>query len=450
MALRTVKCVLFDMDGLLLDTERLYSQGTQQILSEYNQTYDWTFKKTLMGKRSDEVAKQMVEKYNLPFQPQEWIDRSSKVYQELFPSVKIMPGVMKLVHHLSKSGVPIAVATSSSSSSFSLKTSHHQGLFSLFCHIVKGDDPRVARAKPAPDIFLVAAAQFSPPFPPEDCLVLEDAPLGVEAGVAAGMQVLMVPDEWIEQKDEKNATHVVRNLDNFDPTLFGLPGYNYTPVTHVIFDMDGLLLNTQNMYSQVSSSILAQHGKTPCWEFKMSVIGRRAEDVSEMAVKYYDLPYTGEEYLDICTKQLHKLFPECQLMPGVEKLVRHLHAMGIPIAVATSSSRKVFDIKTIPKHKDFFSLFCHITTGCDPSLAQAKPAPDIFKLCKERFSDNPPAGRCLVFEDAPNGVEAAVAAEMQVVMIPHPKVGKEYMVAATQVLSSMVDFRPTDFGLPSF
>lgn len=449
MALRTVKCVLFDMDGLLLDTERLYSQGTQQILSQYNETYDWTFKKTLMGKRTDDVARMMVERYNLPFQPQEWVERSSRVYQELFPSVKIMSGVIKLVHHLAKNGVAIAVATSSSSSSFDLKTSHHQGLFSLFDHIVKGDDPRVARAKPAPDIFQVAAAQFCPPFAPEDCLVLEDAPLGVEAGIAAGMQVLMVPDEWIEEKDEKNATHVVRNLENFDPVLFGLPGYNYTPVSHVIFDMDGLLLNTQDMYSQVSSSILAQHGKTPSWEFKMSVIGRRAEEVSEMAVKFYSLPYTGPEYLEICTSQLHKLFPECQLMPGVEKLVRHLHAKGIPIAVATSSSRKVLDIKTTPKHKDFFSLFSHITTGCDPSLAAAKPAPDIFKLCAGRFADNPSAQQCLVFEDAPNGVEAAVSAGMQVVMIPHPKVGKEYMLPATQVLSSMADFRPTDFGLPS-
>jgi len=450
MAARAVKCVLFDMDGLLLDTERLYSEGTQRILSEYNHTYDWAFKKTLMGKRTDEVAKEMVDKYKLPFQPQEWIERSSAVYKELFPSVKVMSGAIKLVHHLAKSGVSICVATSSSSSSFALKTKHHEGLFSLFNHIVKGDDPRVERAKPFPDIFQVAANQFIPPFPPQDCLVVEDAPLGVDAGVAAGMQVLMVPDDWIEEKDEKNATHVVRNLHNFDPTIFGLPGYNYAPVTHVIFDMDGLLLNTQNMYSQVSSSILAEHGKTPSWEFKMKVIGRRAEEVSDMAVKFYELPYTGQEYLALCTDKLHKLFPECQLMPGVEKLVRHLHEKGIPIAVATSSSRKVFDIKTFPKHKDFFSLFSHITTGCDPNLSSAKPAPDIFKLCAERFSDKPPAGRCLVFEDAPNGVAAGVAAGMQVVMIPHPKVGKEYLMAATQVLSSMEDFRPTDFGLPSF
>ena len=69
------------------------------------------------------------------------------------------------VHHLAKHQIPIAVATSSSSPSFLLKTEKHTGLFSLFDHIVRGDDERVARAKPNPDIFLVAAAGFTPPIP---------------------------------------------------------------------------------------------------------------------------------------------------------------------------------------------------------------------------------------------------------------------------------------------
>ena len=68
-----------------------------------------------------------------------------------------MSGVSKLVHHLARHQIPIAVASSSSTSSFKLKTVQRSGLFSLFDAIVLGDDERVKNGKPAPDIFLTAA-----------------------------------------------------------------------------------------------------------------------------------------------------------------------------------------------------------------------------------------------------------------------------------------------------
>jgi len=448
---KNVKCVLFDMDGLLLDTENLYTQGTQQILSRYGKNYNWEFKTKLMGKRTEEVARMIIDHYQLPLAPEEWITESKKVYNELFPSVKSLPGVMKLVHHLAKHGIPISVASSSSTSAFSLKTTNHSGLFSMFDKIVLGDNELVKNAKPAPDIFLVAADHYAADgISPEDCLVVEDAPLGVSAGKAAGMQVLMVPDIRMDESEKKEATLALRSLNHFDPRDFGLPGYSYKPVTHVIFDMDGLLLDTQNMYSKVSAEILAKHGKTPDFEFKMKVIGRQASEVARMAVEHYGLPYSGQEYLELHQKELYALFPSCNLLPGVEKLVRHLQAHNIPMGVATSSTKKVMDIKITSKHSNFFSIFSPIVNGCNPNISQAKPSPEIYQLCSSMFSNPANPDRCLVFEDAPNGVEAALAAGMQVVMIPHHKVGKKYMMPATQVLASMEDFKPQDFGLPAY
>ena len=162
-------------------------QGTQRVLSEFGHTYDWSFKAKLMGKRSGEVARMVVDHYQLPLQPEEWVARTTAIYEQLFPSVAALPGVPRLVHHLAKSGVRTAVATSSSRAAFALKTTNHSGLFSLFDAVVVGDDARVARAKPSPDIFLVAAGEVAAEA--QDCLVMEDAPLGVAAGRAAGMQV---------------------------------------------------------------------------------------------------------------------------------------------------------------------------------------------------------------------------------------------------------------------
>jgi len=449
---RNVKCVLFDMDGLLLDTERLYTEGTQRILSEYNCKYEWEFKTKLMGKRSDEVSRMIIEHYNLPITPEEWITKSSNTYKELFPSVQSLPGVAKLVHHLAKHCVPISVASSSSREAFVKKTENHSGLFSLFDNIVLGDSERVKNAKPAPDIFLVAAEHYKKDgIDAEDCLVVEDAPLGVAAGKAAGMQVLMVPDMRMNEAQRKEATLSINSLQCLDPTHFGLPCYPYTPVTHVIFDMDGLLLDTQNMYSQVGSKLLAKHGKTSDWEFKMKVIGRKASEAADMIVKHYSLPYTGPEYLEMHEEELFKLFPTCSLLPGVEKLVKHLHTHNIPIGVATSSSRRVMDLKVSAKHSEFFSLFKPIVTGCDAELKDTKPSPEIYQLCASRFPSPPSSPtNCLVLEDAPNGVQAGLAAGMQVVMVPHHKVKKEYLLPATQVLATLEHFQPEDFGLPPF
>ena len=100
--------------------------------------------------------------------------------------------------------------------------------------------------------------------------------------------------------------------------------------------------------------------------------------------------------------------------------------------------RELFNLKTSAKHSEFFSLFSHIVTGCDPELSQSKPHPEIFTLCAARFPAAPDPSQCLVFEDAPNGVEAGLAAGMQVVMVPDHKVTKEFRLAATQVLRWVV------------
>ncbi|XP_018021446.1 pseudouridine-5'-phosphatase isoform X3 [Hyalella azteca] len=146
----------------------------------------------------------------------------------------------------------------------------------------------------------------------------------------------------------------------------------------------------------------------------------------------------------------HVIFDMDGLLLGAERLVRHLHKHGVPIAIASGSSQTSFDLKTT-SHRELMKLFNPVVlSSSDPEVKAGKPAPDVFLVCAGRFPDKPHSSKCLVFEDAPLGVKAAAAAGMQCVMVPDPRTDKSLTEEATLVLESLEDFKPELFGLPPF
>jgi len=162
----------------------------------------------------------------------------------LWPTVTLLPGALKLVHHLKKHNVPIAVATSSSRRNYDLKTAHLQPLFECFeGKVVCGDHKYNMKGKPAPDIFLTTAREMLnrdvglPDVSETDIhfhergkgLVFEDALPGVQAGKRAGMSVVWVPDPNIRKLADtvtEKADQILDSLENFIPEQWGLPPYD--------------------------------------------------------------------------------------------------------------------------------------------------------------------------------------------------------------------------------
>ena len=214
MSKAKIKAILFDMDGLLLDTESIYTEVTQMIVGRYGKVFDWSVKSHMIGRDSYDAASYLVKALELPFEPEFYLEERNALLDERFPFAKPKVGAPELIQALSTRNVSIAVATSSNEHHFKLKTSNHQEWFKYFDTIVTSNHPAVKKAKPAPDIFLTAAKTLG--YAAKDCLVFEDAPSGVEAANAAGMQVIAVPDPNMSHDAFRDATAIMDSLTEFE------------------------------------------------------------------------------------------------------------------------------------------------------------------------------------------------------------------------------------------
>jgi len=211
------------MDGLLLDTEPFYTEAHQILASRYGKVFDWSVKSKMIGLPAQTSARAMIEALQLPLSVAEYLELRAPILENLFPRAQPMPGAVRLTSHLHNCGIPQAVATSSTTHHFHLKTTYHAEWFKIFDFVITGDDPAVGRGKPDPAIFLLAADRLGAA--PGCCLVFEDSPAGIEAAFAAGMRSVAVPDPNMSDDRYPKADQIIRSLDDFDFSYWNLPSF---------------------------------------------------------------------------------------------------------------------------------------------------------------------------------------------------------------------------------
>jgi HAD superfamily hydrolase (TIGR01509 family) len=178
--------VIFDMDGVLLDSEPLYLRATNTVLAREGRYLSPEENARYIGFRYRDMLADLIPRLGLAHEPDHYVHETREIVLEMFGGpLEPPPGAVALIDRLEEHGVPIAVG-SSSGHAWIERILTSLGLRERFPVIVGGDD--VAHGKPAPDIFLRCAALMG--VAPERCAVIEDSANGVLAARRAGMAAI--------------------------------------------------------------------------------------------------------------------------------------------------------------------------------------------------------------------------------------------------------------------
>jgi len=187
---RQPRAVVFDMDGLIIDTESLYRDAVCAVAAAEGHDLSVELYGRTIGLTVDATRELLADHFGAQFEfDRFWSACSTRFHAMAETQLCLKAGVVELLDALDEANLPRAVATSSSHRSVARHLGRHGVLERFDTVVAHGDYPR---GKPSPDPFLTAAARLG--VAPEDCLALEDSHNGIRAASSAGMMTIMVPD----------------------------------------------------------------------------------------------------------------------------------------------------------------------------------------------------------------------------------------------------------------
>jgi len=190
---------LFDCDGTIVDSMPLHYIAWKKALAEWNCEFDEELFYAWGGKPPVQIIADLNQINGLHMPVQAVAEHKENLYYEQLPSLRPVPEVLEIIQ-ASRGRIPFAVVSGSTRESI-FKSLSVVNMFNWFPVIVGSED--YARAKPAPDVFLAGAERLS--VRPEKCLVFEDAQIGIQGAIAAGMAWVRVPNPLERRKGTEAA-----------------------------------------------------------------------------------------------------------------------------------------------------------------------------------------------------------------------------------------------------
>lgn len=209
-----LRAVIFDMDGLMIDTERLHHESFKTVLEQYGikPVPNTQGVIHISGISAEANWEHFKKQYGFNANTQDLTKAKNDTHLKLLQDkVEAMPGLLELLKNLKADGYKVGIASSSIRDHINLIVDR-LGIANYFDAITSGEE--VSNGKPTPDIFLKAATKLGTD--PAQCLVLEDAMNGLHAGKAAGMHVIVVPNEFTQDEDFSAADLRVSSLEELN------------------------------------------------------------------------------------------------------------------------------------------------------------------------------------------------------------------------------------------
>jgi HAD superfamily hydrolase (TIGR01509 family) len=216
--------------------------------------------------------------------------------------------------------------------------------------------------------------------------------------------------------------------------------FNVQAVQAVIFDMDGVLIDSEPLHFIVLNEVLARGGHALSGDEYEAFIGTTTEAMWSVLVQRFRLPASAADYIEQYNRALLRALEQPHPpQPGVLRLLRWLRERGIRLGVASSSPRSWIDATLRSIGLD--GTFEAIVSGDDVTPGDGKPSPTIYRLAATRLSVRP--SRCVAIEDSPNGVLSARRAGMRVIGVRTPVTAHLPLPGAERIVESLCDLHLT-------
>ena len=217
--LKDITAVIFDLDGTLMDSMWMWTDIDIEYLGKYGYHYPMEqlsrVQKKIEGMSFTETAEYFKEHFSLPGSVseimQEW---NQMAYDKYSTQVPLKPGALRFLKEMKKRGIRLGIASSSSRALIKASLSGNQVREFFDCITTSCD---VSKGKPAPDVYLKTAQKLG--VSPQNCLVFEDVPMGIHAGLNAGMRVCAVEDSFSEAQIEEIRRLADYYISSYDQVL---------------------------------------------------------------------------------------------------------------------------------------------------------------------------------------------------------------------------------------